>query len=62
VEWSAGATGAPVLAGTIATLDCRKYQTIDAGDHFILIGEVVSAAMADGDPLLYYASRYRRLG
>jgi flavin reductase (DIM6/NTAB) family NADH-FMN oxidoreductase RutF len=36
----------------------------DGGDHSIVVGEVlaVTEPRADAGPLLYYASRYRRLG
>ena len=61
VDWSPGLTGSPLLAGALATLDCRKHQTIEAGDHYILIGEVAAASFHEGQPLLYFASQYRRL-
>jgi flavin reductase (DIM6/NTAB) family NADH-FMN oxidoreductase RutF len=61
VEWTPGQTGSPLLAGALATLDCRKHQTIEAGDHFILIGEVLAASWHEGDPILYFGSKYRLL-
>ena len=62
VDWVPGVTGSPLLAGALATLDCRKHQTVEAGDHYILIGEVMATAFHDdADPLLYFASKYRRL-
>lgn len=61
VDWRPGQTGSPLLEGALATLDCRKHQTIEAGDHYILIGEVLATTMHEGDPLLYFASKYRRL-
>jgi flavin reductase (DIM6/NTAB) family NADH-FMN oxidoreductase RutF len=56
-------TGAPVLEGGLAWLDCRLQQTIAAGDHTIFLGTVVAAGVAEGldDPLLYFGSQYRRL-
>jgi flavin reductase (DIM6/NTAB) family NADH-FMN oxidoreductase RutF len=56
-------TGAPVLTGGLAWLDCRVQQDIPAGDHAILIGTVVAAGAAaeQEDPLLYFGSQYRRL-
>ena len=35
----------------------------DGGDHSIVVGEVlgISEPQPDGEPLLYYGSRYRRL-
>ena len=55
-------TGAPILSGGLAWLDCRLQQAISAGDHTIVLGLVVAAgAAAQDDPLLYFGSQYRRL-
>ena len=56
-------TGAPVLEGGLAWLDCRLQQAITAGDHTIFLGTVVAAGVAEGrdDPLVYFGSQYRRL-
>jgi flavin reductase (DIM6/NTAB) family NADH-FMN oxidoreductase RutF len=56
-------TGAPVLDGGLAWLDCRLRQAIPAGDHTIFLGTVVAAGVAAGqdDPLVYVGSQYRRL-
>lgn len=56
-------TGAPVLDGGLAWLDCRLQQAHPAGDHTILVGLVVAAGVAEeqDDPLLYFGSQYRRL-
>jgi flavin reductase (DIM6/NTAB) family NADH-FMN oxidoreductase RutF len=56
-------TGAPILEGGLAWLDCRLTQATPAGDHTVCIGAVVAAGVAEGygDPLLYFGSQYRRL-
>jgi flavin reductase len=56
-------TGAPILAGGLAWLDCRLEQAHSGGDHTIFVGRVVAAGVAEGqdDPLLYFGSQYRRL-
>jgi flavin reductase (DIM6/NTAB) family NADH-FMN oxidoreductase RutF len=56
-------TGAPILAGGLAWLDCRLEQSYSGGDHTIFIGRVVAAGVAAGqdDPLLYFGGQYRRL-
>ncbi|MBI2322643.1 MAG: flavin reductase family protein [Chloroflexi bacterium] len=58
-----GATGAPLIEGCLAHLDCRVAAQYDAGDHTIFIGQVVDAAI-DGErrPLLFFKGRYARLG
>jgi flavin reductase (DIM6/NTAB) family NADH-FMN oxidoreductase RutF len=54
-------TGAAVLEGAIAALECRTVSTTDAGDHTVVIGEVLGLGVPDpaGEPLLYYEGRYR---
>ena len=61
VNWIAGETGVPLLAEALATLECAVYQRFLAGDHDILVGEVVRTSVREGKPLLYYASRYHHL-
>lgn len=57
VEWH---TGAPIIAGALAHLDCELQAAIPGGDHTIMIGRVVGAASnPDAKPLLYYRRGYR---
>ncbi len=57
-----GETGAPILEGALAYLDCRTVTEQEAGDHTIFIGEVVDAGYAEnGDPLLFYSGQYARI-
>ena len=54
--------GIALLDQALVTLECRTYDTVPAGDHMIVIGEVESAHTgADADALLYWRSGYRRL-
>jgi len=53
-----GATGAPLLVGSLASLDCRLEAAHEAGDHIIFIGAVVGVHARDGDPLLYHHRKY----
>jgi flavin reductase len=56
------ATGAPVLDGVVAFLDCRLVTTYEAGDHLIFIGEVAALGVDDDvSPLLFHGSGYRRI-
>ncbi|NEB81846.1 flavin reductase [Streptomyces sp. SID14478] len=57
-------TGAPLVGGALATLECRTEQVVPAGDHTLVIGRVLSASLpsADGGPLTYFRGRYRHLG
>ena len=58
LAWETEATGAPILPGTVAAIDCRVVATHDAGDHIIYVGEVVGLHLSDGDPLLFYHRGY----
>lgn len=63
VEWRPGAaTGAPLIGGALAWLECRATHRVDAGDHTVFIGEVAAAASRDGQPLLYFQRDYRAIG
>lgn len=56
------ATGAPVIEGVTAFLDCRLVLTHKAGDHLIFIGEVAAlGASPEIEPLIFYGSGYRML-
>ncbi|WP_338697844.1 flavin reductase family protein [Streptomyces sp. Q6] len=57
-------TNAPLVGGALATLECRTEQRVVAGDHTLVIGRVLGAAVpsADGGPLTYFRGRYRHLG
>ena len=56
-----GVTGVPLVVGAIAQLEGRITARHDAGDHTIIIAEIVAAASTHGAPLLYYRGQYRRL-
>ena len=51
-------SGMPVLADTLATLDCVVVQVHAAGDHTIFVAEVKEVSLADGSPLLYFRGPY----
>ncbi|WP_374120647.1 flavin reductase family protein [Streptomyces sp. AN091965] len=57
-------SGAPLVGGALAALECRTEQTVAAGDHTLVIGRVLTAELpgGDGGPLLYFRGRYRQLG
>lgn len=48
----------PLIAGALCTIECTVQQQLPGGDHTIFVGEVVSAASTEGEPLLYFRSRY----
>jgi flavin reductase (DIM6/NTAB) family NADH-FMN oxidoreductase RutF len=56
-----GQTGLPLLDGALATLECRIVEAHEAGDHTIFIGQVETATVAGGPPLVYFHSSYHGL-
>jgi 3-hydroxy-9,10-secoandrosta-1,3,5(10)-triene-9,17-dione monooxygenase reductase component len=57
-----GATGAPVLDGVAAHLDCTIAAQHEAGDHVIVVGHVERIdADTDIEPLVFHAGDYRYL-
>jgi flavin reductase (DIM6/NTAB) family NADH-FMN oxidoreductase RutF len=54
--------GTPMLHGSLAYLECRLHSAQDAGDHTIFIAEVEDVVVNDGDPLLYFKRKYRKMG
>jgi flavin reductase (DIM6/NTAB) family NADH-FMN oxidoreductase RutF len=62
VPWTPGSEGAPLIEGSIGSLECRTRNIIDAGDHKALIGEVIAATVGEGEPLVFFRSSYAALG
>ncbi|MDQ2873047.1 MAG: flavin reductase family protein [Candidatus Eremiobacteraeota bacterium] len=54
VDYGVDATGAAVLGGTVAHLDCEVSEEHHAGSHSIFIGRVLSCDSRAGSPLGYY--------
>lgn len=64
VQWAPSGEGNPVLDGTLAWLDCRIWTEHDAGDHIIVLGQVLELGATDAhlaEPLLYFEGQYRAL-
>lgn len=62
VGWSPAGSGAPVLDGAIAWIDCELSATYEAGDHDIVIGAVQDLGSAEqpSPPLLFFQGGYGR--
>ncbi|MET9955244.1 flavin reductase family protein [Streptomyces sp. NPDC006339] len=57
-------SGAPLVGGALATLECRTENRVVAGDHTLVIGRVLATDLpsAEGGPLTYFRGKYRTLG
>jgi flavin reductase (DIM6/NTAB) family NADH-FMN oxidoreductase RutF len=57
-----GATGTPLFEDSLARIECRLHGMYPAGDHALMLGEVVqvdvSADRLAKAPLLYYRSSF----
>jgi len=62
VAYTVDATGAPVLAGTLAHFDCELTAEHHVGSHSILIGQVLSCSARPGSPLGYFNGGFHDFG
>jgi flavin reductase ActVB len=53
-----GSESVPLLEGALAGLDCRHHDARAAGDHTILVGEVLGVSITAGRPLVHYGRRF----
>lgn len=60
IELVEGASGSPLIAGAVASIECRVVEAYEGGDHTIFVGEVEAAGVTGGEPLLYYRGNYAR--
>lgn len=51
----------PIINNALTTLACSVVNTVEAGDHLLLIAEVDKIATAEGDPLIFYNSKYNTI-
>jgi len=54
--------GTPMLHGALAYLECRLHSSQVAGDHTIFIAEVEDVVVHEGEPLLFFRGKYRKVG
>lgn len=60
--YSFGKFGNPIFENSIAFIECKKHRIIRAGDHHIIIGEVIDfSCLNNSKPLLYYCGQYSSL-
>jgi len=62
-RWTTLVTGAPVLQGALASLDCRLEEQHGFATHSIFIGSVIDGCVrAEAQPLLYFRGDYWDIG
>ena len=55
-RWTEGRI--PLIENVLCQLSCKVSGLHVAGDHTIVIAEVESAKLFEGEPLLFYRGRY----
>lgn len=60
VTWRTASTGAPVLEGVVAWMDCSVEDVAEAGDHWFVTGRIQEMAVERDDvgPLLFFRGQY----
>ncbi len=62
--WQPGPGGVPLLDGVLATLVCRVFQRVEAGDHTIVLATPEIGAVhedLEATPLVYHDGSYAHL-
>lgn len=57
LEWEPASSGAPILSGTAAWLECSAYEVVGGGDHSILVGRVERSSVTERPALLFHRGR-----
>lgn len=59
--WKPAGSGAPILDGTLAWIDCDIGDVVEAGDHYCVMGRVRGLDVShDGAPLVFFRGGYGR--
>ncbi|MFD1706249.1 flavin reductase family protein [Siminovitchia sediminis] len=54
-DWKMSANGLPIIDGAFGVFECETFQAIEAGDHTVLIGQVIDLSVnEEKDPMLYH--------
>ncbi|RKT55195.1 flavin reductase (DIM6/NTAB) family NADH-FMN oxidoreductase RutF [Saccharothrix australiensis] len=63
VDWLEGAhSGAPLLSGALAWLECELVHCYEGGDHTIFVGQVLGCRRGAGTrALLFYGSAFHQV-
>jgi flavin reductase len=62
-DWMALSTGAPVLADSVVSFDCRIADVVEKGTHSVIFAEIEAIrAGAEGAALIWFARDYHPVG
>jgi flavin reductase (DIM6/NTAB) family NADH-FMN oxidoreductase RutF/DNA-binding GntR family transcriptional regulator len=60
VALTEGSLGVPVLADSLAHLECRVRECVDVATHSVFLAEVTTASAKSGSPLAYFRGTFGR--
>lgn len=61
IDWGPSPLGSPIIANSLAHIDCTVHDVLDGGDHYVVFGLVSSLSevpKAKPRPLLFYRGEY----
>lgn len=59
VAWRPSPSGAPIIDGSVAWIDCIHEQIFETGDHYIAVGKVTSLEVSNPTPpLIFFRGGY----
>lgn len=61
ISWRRTEGGAPLIDDCAAWFRCRRNAHHHAGDHVIIVGEIIDFAHTDAPPLVFHRGRYAGL-
>jgi flavin reductase (DIM6/NTAB) family NADH-FMN oxidoreductase RutF len=61
METDVAESGAPILRGCVAWVDCAVMHTYSGGDHAIFVGRVIATQVRGGEPLITAGRSFRTL-
>lgn len=61
-SWHDGCMNMPLIDHALAHFTCTRHRLVDAGDHLILVGRIVSHGAREGKPLGFFRGAYFDIG
>ena len=60
IDYSENPEGVRVISGCLSAFECQTQAVHDAGDHTIIVGQVLRFSQNDGEALLFSQGKYGR--
>ncbi|MCL6446364.1 MAG: flavin reductase family protein [Alicyclobacillus sp.] len=53
--------GIPVMKDCLCAIACTLWRSYDGGDHTLYLGEVIHLRASQGEPLIFFSSKYCKI-